>query len=95
MGILSLVVLAMLGEAIWETVKMLWQDGKASIDKIGAVLVGILLSLGTGADIMRLSGVPMKNPYIAMILTGLLLSRGANFVHDILTSINNIQKKMK
>lgn len=95
MSFASLIILAMLGEAIWETLKMIWQDGKACIDKIGAVLVGLLLCIGTGTDIMEMVGVPMKIPYVGTILTGILISRGANFVHDILTSINNFQQKTK
>lgn len=95
MNVLSLIVLALLGEAIWETLKMTWQSGKVSTDRIGALLVGLLLSVGTGSDIMEMVGVPMHIPYVGMVLTGLLISRGANFMHDILSSINNIQKNTK
>lgn len=95
MNILSLIIIALIGEAVWETLKMTWQQGKVSIDRIGALIIGLLLALGTGLDIMAMIGVPMKVPYVGMILTGLLISRGANFVHDILASINNIQQNTK
>ncbi|TDT63437.1 hypothetical protein [Fonticella tunisiensis] len=95
MNILSLIIIALIGEAVWETLKMTWQQGKVSIDRIGALIIGLLLALGTGLDLMAMIGVPMKVPYVGMILTGLLISRGANFVHDILASINNIQQNTK
>lgn len=95
MNILSLLILAFLGESLWETLKMTFDKGKLSYDRIGALAIGILLSLSTGADITSLSGVPLKIPYLGMILTGILISRGANFVHDILKSINNLQENTR
>lgn len=95
MNILSLIIIALIGEAVWETLKMTWQQGKVSIDRVGALIIGLLLALGTGLDLMTMIGVPMKVPYIGMILTGLLISRGANFVHDTMSSINNIQQNTK
>ncbi len=92
---LSLVVVALIGEAVWETLKMIWQDGKISIDRIGAIIIGLILAVGTGLDLMSLVGIPIKIPYVGVILTGLLISRGANFTHDILGSINNIQQNTK
>lgn len=95
MDILSLVVLALIGESIWETLKMTWQDGKFSIDRIGALVVGILLAFGSGLDLMELVGIPLVIPYLGMFLTGLLISRGSNFVHDLVSSVNNIKEGTK
>lgn len=95
MNILSLVVLALIGEAVWETLKLTWQGGKVSVDRIGALAIGLLLAIGTGLDLMAMVGVPLHIPYVGMALTGLLISRGANFVHDLLASINNVQQNTK
>ena len=40
-------MIAFIAEAIWETLKLVWEDGKLSIDRVGAVIVGLLLALGT------------------------------------------------
>ena len=95
MNILSLIILALIGEALWETLKLTWQNGKLSIDRVGALLIGELLAIGTGLDLMAMVGVPLKIPYVGMILTGLLISRGANFIHDLLQSISNVQQNTK
>lgn len=95
MNILSIVVLALIGEAVWETLKMTWQQGKVSIDRVGALVLGILLAVGTGLDLMALVGVPMTIPFLGVILTGILISRGANFVHDLLNGINNVNQNTK
>lgn len=95
MNVLSLIVLALIGEAIWETLKLTWQNGKVSVDRVGALAIGLLLAVGTGLDLMAMVGVPLKIPYVGMILTGLLISRGANFIHDLLASISNVQQSTK
>jgi hypothetical protein len=95
MNMLSLLVIALLGESIWETLKMVWQTGKLSADKVGALIVGIALTVGTGLDLFALVGVPIHIPYLGMILTGILISRGANFIHDLLASVNNLQQNTK
>ena len=95
MNMLSLLVIALLGEAIWETAKMVWQNGKLSADRIGALIVGVALTVGSGLDIFTLVGISLKIPYLGMILTGILISRGANFIHDLLASISNMQQNTK
>jgi hypothetical protein len=95
MTILNLIVLAMIGEAIWETTKMIWQDGKISIDRVGAVAVSELLTISTGTNIFSVVGISLYIPYLGIILTGLLISRGSNFMHDLLASISNIQRNTK
>ncbi len=95
MSLEKLLVLAMISEALWETLKMTWQNGKVSADRIGAMVIGLLMALGTGMDIMELVGIPMKVPYLGNILTGLLISRGANFIHDLLASAGNMNQSTK
>lgn len=95
MNLFSLAVLAFIGEAVWETLKMTWQDGKFSIDRLGALLVGLLLAIGTGMDLLEAVGIRVKIPFIGMVLTGILISRGANFTHDIVATVNNLQSSTR
>lgn len=95
MELYKVLILALIAESIWETLKMIWNKGKVSVDRIGAILVGVLLSVLTGTDIMELVGVPMFIPYIGTILTGVLISRGSNFVHDIMNNMNGIYMERK
>ncbi len=89
--LLKLVVLALIGEAVWETLKMVWQQGKLSVDRIGALAVGLLLALGAQLDLFALVSIPISIPFVGMVLTGVLISRGANFVHDLLKKIEPSQ----
>lgn len=90
---MQIVVIALIGEAVWETLKMVWQDGKICIDRIGALVVGLLLAIGTQLDLLAMVGIPVIIPYLGIVLTGLLISRGANFIHDLFGAVNTVSKK--
>ena len=74
-------------ESVWETLKMVWQDGKLSIDRIGSLIVGVVIALTWPIDLFAVVGHAFAYPIVGIILTGIIISRGANFVHDILKSI--------
>lgn len=95
MNLVSVVILALIGESLWETLKVIWDKGKLSIDRIGALVIGLVLSFATEMDLLKLVGLQSKIPYLGVILTGILISRGANFMHDILASINNLSQNTK
>lgn len=95
MNLLQYIVAALIVEALWETTKMFWQNGKFSYDRMGAVAFGELVAIGSNMDFMNAVGLPMHIPYVGMILTGLLISRGANFTHDLLSNISCIHQKNK
>lgn len=95
MDLSRLILAALIAEALWETSKLIWQQGKFQIDKVGAIAMGILLALLTGLDMFQALGMPISIPVVGEILTGLLMSRGANFMHDIIGSINGIYTKTK
>lgn len=95
MDLSKVALVALITEALWETSKLIWQQGKLDIDRIGAVLIGILLALVTGLDLFELIGLQISIPLLGKILTGLLLSRGANFMHDIIGSVNGMYGKTK
>lgn len=92
MEYMQLVIIAILVEAIWENIKMIWQKGKLSIDVIGALGFGILICMLTNANIFPIVGISIKIPVIGEILTGIIVSRGANFVHDLFTKLKGGNK---
>ncbi len=89
MDVLALIVIALTGEAIWESLKMIWEEGKVSIDRIGAIIVCLLLAFGARLDIFELVGIPLVIPYLGMFFTGILASRGANFIHDLYAKLRS------
>lgn len=87
--LIMLVVVAIIAESVWETLKMTWQDGKVKVDRVGALVVSMLIVFGIRLDILSLLGIETVIPFLGIILTGILISRGSNFIHDLLVRLNN------
>ena len=84
----QLVIVAILIEAIWENLKMIWQNGKFSIDKIGALVISVLICIIDKIYIFPIVNISIMIPVIGSILTGIIVSRGSNFVHDLFNKIS-------
>ena len=89
MSIVTIITIALLVEAIWETLKMVWQEGKININTIGALIVGIAVSILAKIDIFAMQGISLSIPLVGWILTGILMSRGANFIHDLFNRLGD------
>lgn len=85
----QLIIIAILIEAIWENIKMIWQNGKVSVDMLGSLGLSILICILTRADIFPIVGISLIIPFIGSVLTGIIVSRGANFIHDLFTKIQS------
>ena len=83
------IIVAILIEAIWENLKMIWQNGKVSIDKIGSLIISVVMCLLVNANVFSIVGLTISIPYIANVFTGIIISRGANVVHDLFEKIAN------
>lgn len=87
MDFAQLIIVAILVEAIWENIKMIFPNKKVSISMIGSLVIAILVCILTSADIFPVVGLTITIPFIGSILTGIIVARGANFVNDIFTKL--------
>ena len=87
MSIVTIITIALLVEAVWETLKMVCQEGKININSVGALIVGISVSILAKIDIFAMQGISLSIPLVGWILTGVLMSRGANFIHDLFNKL--------
>lgn len=83
----QLITVAILVEAIWENIKMIYQSGKVSISMIGSLVIAILICVLTSMDVFPLVGLTINVPIVGSVLTGIIVSRGANFVSDLFTKL--------
>ncbi len=88
---IKVIILALLAEAIWENLRMIWENGKFSINRLGALVISIIVALGTKIDLFKILDFEMAQ-VLGSILTGILISRGANVIHDLLTKIQELSK---
>ena len=90
MDYVQLVIVAILVEAIWTNIKMIYDKNKISISMIGSLVISILLCILTQVDIFSVIGLPLSIPIVGSILTGIVVSRGANVLNDLLSKIKEL-----
>lgn len=91
MAIATVFVLAVIVEALLEVLKQ-WLPTGLKIPTwaaaVGGGVLGIGLCLLAGVDLLALAGITLAIPVVGEVLTGILISRGASFVHDLWGKIN-------
>lgn len=85
----QLVIIAILVEALTEVFKSVFKDGRLNKSSILSIVVGLILAFTIDLDLFVTIGLTPTIPVIGVVATGLLISRGANFVHDTMSKINN------
>lgn len=84
----QLLVVALLIEAIVNNLKPLWDKTKGfQIDNVISLVLAIAVCVLVGADLFALVGLPMIVPYVGSVLTGIIVCRGANTVHELIQAI--------
>ena len=89
---IQLIILSLLAEAIWENLRMIWENGKFSINRLGALILSIIIAVGTKTDLFELLKLNIFIPVLGSIFTGISISRGANVTHDLLKKIQNLSE---
>lgn len=89
-GIQAVIILAFLVEAIYTNLRMIWDSNKFDWNRLGALLVAVIVSVFAGVDVFPAVGINMIVPYVGSVLTGILISRGANVIFDVLKKINEM-----
>ena len=91
-GIMLIIALAIVTEALVEYGKSIGKaivgnDKKAAVTQIAAIIVSVLLCFSAGADLFQVVGIAFAWPGVGTVLTGILGSRGANYLSDFLSKL--------
>lgn len=89
---LQLIVLALVVESVWETLKLVYDKDKLSKSAIGALCTGLVVALSVNMDVLKILGFAPVVPYVGVILTGILVSRGSNFIHELYSKYLKVKK---
>lgn len=91
-----LALVAFLVEALIQTIKPIYDKQTGwNMDKIVSIVIGIVVCLVTNVDLFAELGFVVAVPYLGSILTGVIASRGSNFVHDIFKFVQGKAEKQK
>lgn len=84
----KIIVIAFLVEIITNFIKNIVPDLNKTFIMISAGVIGILISMLTGIGILDTLEIPTRYPMADSIITGIIVSRGANLVHDLSKKLN-------
>lgn len=79
----QLIIISILVEAIWENLRMIWDKNKLNINMLGSLLLSMIICTLAQINIFEIVGINLIVPVIGSLLTGIIVSRGANFVNDL------------
>jgi len=91
MTLVTILILAITVEALIEYGKLIFQK-QINWKQLVALVLGVLLAVAANVDLYVLVGVTFIIPYVGVVLTGIIFSRGANYVADFLKMIQGIKR---
>lgn len=82
---------AILVESITNALKPIWDETKRGISYTAVVplMVGVIIALAADLDLFGIFGLDITWPLVPQMLTGIVISRGANFVYDLISRVQN------
>ena len=97
-GFILITVMAIVVEAVIEYAKTIGKgfaagEWKVAITHLAAIVLGVFLCLLTGADLFGLVGITFTWRWLGYILTGIIISRGANYVSDFVKRLETVKTK--
>lgn len=87
-GLMSLAVIL---EGVITYAKTFFVQHKFQWQMLGSVGVGIFVAVAYKADILSTFGLNSTIPFVGCVLTGILLSRGSNYIFDLIKKLTAIK----
>ncbi|NLM51371.1 MAG: hypothetical protein GX197_00885 [Firmicutes bacterium] len=83
----TIVVLAVIVEFTTEIVKSIFPSVRSRYSRVIAVLLGMILCVSTKNGLMEIFGITSPLPVLDYLLTGVIISRGSNILHDLVSKL--------
>ena len=95
-GLMLILVMAVVVEALVEYAKTIGKafvngEWKVAVTQLAAVVLGVLLCFMVNGDLFAVVGISFSWPWLGVFLTGILISRGANYVSDFAKRLNSVK----
>ncbi|HHY36077.1 MAG TPA: hypothetical protein GX518_00115 [Firmicutes bacterium] len=81
-----IIVLSVLNEIITEIIKTAFPILKRYVMVI-AIVCGVVLCIQARVGLLAVLGVTLHSPAMDYILTGVIISRGSNVIHDLIAQL--------
>ena len=91
MEFFGLVFLAVIVEGLIAYVKMAVVDRAVQWPVVVSIVLGVLVAVVYDCDLFAVFGLSTTIPFVGNVLTGVLLSRGANYANDLLKTLVSLR----
>nr|DAP62621.1 MAG TPA: holin [Caudoviricetes sp.] len=88
----GIILMAIVIEGIISYIRQLFVDRHFQWQIFVAVVIGITIAILYGLDLFALFDMVPSVPYVGMVLTGILMSRGSNYIFDLIKQIQQYSK---
>ena len=95
MSLVSIICAAIVIEGIVTYVKAFFVDGKFQWQMLVGIILGVVVATAYGLDAFSIVGMSTSVPFVGCTLTGVLLSRGANYIYDLIDSLEQVTNPKK
>lgn len=91
----GLILFAIIIEGIITYIKEWFVNSKIIWQQVLAAFLGIVVAIAYNIDLLALFGFTSNILFIGNILTGILLSRGSNYIFDLIKSLTTVQTEVR
>ena len=88
-----LVLMAIVIEGVITYIKEIFVNKNVMWQQVLGIVLGIVVAIGYNADLFALFGLTSTIPLLGCVLTGVLLSRGSNYIFDLVKQLQGYQTK--
>lgn len=89
----GLVLMAIVIEGVITYIKEIFVNKNVMWQQVLGIVLGIVVAVGYNADLFALFGLTSTIPLLGCVLTGVLLSRGSNYIFDLVKQLQGYQSK--
>ena len=93
MDYFGLIFLAIILEGTITYVKEFFVRGNIKWEMLISIVIGVLVASAYRVDVLALAGLKTAVTYHGSVLTGILISRGSNYVFDLIKAVGAAQGK--
>ena len=84
----ALVFCAIILEGITTYVQTIVVERKIAWQVVMTICAGVITAIAFNVDLFRIIGISSVIPFFGSFLTGILMSRGSNYIFDIISKLN-------
>ena len=91
---IGIIMLAIVIEGMITYFKTMVVNGALKWQLVGSIVLGALLAVIYNVDLLNIVGFTTSVPYIGNVITGILLSRGSNYIFDLVGQLTTIRTQV-